>query len=284
MSDVVPPLPQEAPAERPAEAAPAAPARPKLRYRFELLAKWLCIGLGLFLVTLILPIAEAVPQLGNALYAAVGAGIVAAFWFTVRAARANGNAILISEQQWPELHRIVLDCQARLGLKGIQAYVVQDLVLEQSGMRLGDDHTILLRSSMVDAALTKGDLDTLRFHIGRKCGQVAFGHHHFTSTTLAQVGRLVYPLFAWYRRCQERSADRAGLWAAGSRQQAHHGLSVMAAGVQIGNRLSPQAIRAQVKESSNGLWVSLIGWHTERRFYPKRLISLQEAADEFGMK
>lgn len=281
MSDIVPPLPSAAVVEVPVK--PVAPTPPKLRYRFELLAKWLSIGLGLFLVTLILPIAEAVPQLGNALYAAVGAGIVAAFWFTVRAARAQGNAVLISEHQWPELHRIVLDCQARLGLKGIQAYVVQDLVLEQSGMRLGDDRTILLRSSLVDAALNKGDLDVLRFHIGRKCGQVAFGHHRFTSTTFAQVGRLVYPLYAWYRRCQERSADRAGLWAAGSRQQAHHGLSVMAAGVQIGNRLSPQAIRRQEQETSRGFWVSLVGWHTERTFYPKRLVALQEDAEELGV-
>lgn len=281
MSDIVPPLPSAAVVEVPVK--PVVPTPPKLRYRYELLAKWLSIGLGLFLVTLILPIAEAVPQLGNALYAAVGAGIVAAFWFTVRAARAQGNAVLISEHQWPELHRIVLDCQARLGLKGIQAYVVQDLVLEQSGMRLGDDRTILLRSSLVDAALNKGDLDVLRFHIGRKCGQVAFGHHRFTSTTLAQVGRLVYPLYAWYRRCQERSADRAGLWAAGSRQQAHHGLSVMAAGVQIGNRLSPQAIRRQEQETSRGFWVSLVGWHTERIFYPKRLVALQEDAEELGV-
>jgi hypothetical protein len=69
----------------------------------------------------------------------------------------------------------VLDCQARLQLKHLRAYVVQDLVLEQSGMRLGDDRSILLRASLVDAALSKGDLETLRFHIGRECGQIALG-------------------------------------------------------------------------------------------------------------
>jgi hypothetical protein len=274
MSEVVPPLPSVEPS----------PKQPELRFRHERVAKWLCIGTGLGLLFLMLPVIVAVPQLASAFYAALGAGIVAAFWFTVRSARAKGNAVLISEQQWPELHRIVLECQGRLGLKGIRAYVVQDLVLEQAGMRLGDDRSILLRSSLVDAALTKGDLDTLRFLIGRKCGQVAFGHHRFTSTTLAQVGRLVYPLYAWYRRCQERSADRAGLWAATSRQQAHHGLAVMAAGVQIGNRLSPQAVKLQLDGSRPGFWVRLIGWHTERTFYPLRLNALQGDADELGVR
>jgi hypothetical protein len=151
-------------------------------------------------------------------------------------------------------------------------------------MRLGDDRSILLRASLVDAALSKGDLETLRFHIGRECGQIALGHHQFSSTTLAQVSRIVYPLYAWYRRCQERSADRAGLWASNSRVHAQHGLFVMAAGVQIGNRLSLQAIRLQNAEVSHGLLVTLIGWHTERTFYPKRLIALEQDALELGLK
>jgi hypothetical protein len=268
----------------PAPPLPKPPALPELRYRHETLAKSLCLGLGLGLVLLGLPLIKHYPQLSAALGAVIGTGMAAAYWFTVRSARAQGNAILISEHQWPELHQVVLDCQRRLQLQNIRAYVVQDLVLEQSGMRLGDDHRILLRASLVDAALSKGDLEILRFHIGRKCGQIALGHRHFSSTTLVQIARLVYPLYAWYRRCQERSADRAGLWASGSRQPAHQGLSVMAAGVQIGNRLSPQAIRVQNQEIIPSLLVKIISWNTERTFYPQRLLALDTDADELGLK
>lgn len=174
-------------------------------------------------------------------YKGIGAAIAAYYWLQVRAARVRGNAILVSAEHWPELHALVQECQAKLGLKDLKAYVVQDLVLEQAGMRLSGEDCLLLRASMVDAALAKNDLQVLRFHIGRKCGQIAFGHYRFAANTLPGMGRLVYPLHAWYMRCQERSADRAGLWVAGDAALAHRGLAVLAAGVQIGGRLTPAA-------------------------------------------
>jgi hypothetical protein len=58
----------------------------------------------------------------------------------------------------------------------------------------------------------------------------------------------------------------------------------MAAGVQIGNRLSPQAIRVQNQEIIPSLLVKIISWNTERTFYPQRLLALDTDADELGLK
>ncbi len=250
-------------------------------------AKLLCVSIGPLALLTIFYVIGAFPDFGKAVGPTVGGGlgalIMASYWFNVRAARVRGNAILVSAEHWPELHALVQESQARLGLHGLKAYVVQDLVLEQAGMRLGGDDCLLLRSSMVDAALSRGDLDVLRFHIGRKCGQIAFGHYRWSSHSLAAMARIIYPLYAWYRRCQERSADRAGLWVAGRRSLAHHGLSVLAAGVQIGGHLTPSAARAQLRETKHGLWIHLVGWHTERVFYPQRIVNLDDAAKELGV-
>ena len=256
------------------------PPRPDLRYRHERLAKALCIGIGAAVLVLACWGAYLWPDFLKLLAPLSVTAIGAVYWLNVRAARVRGNAILVSEEHWPELHALVQECQARLGLHGLKAYVVQDLVLEQAGLRLGGGDCLMLRSSMVDTALNRGDLDMLRFHIGRKCGQIAFGHYRFSSNTLAVLGRLIYPLYAWYRRCQERSADRAGLWAAGHRQLAHHGLSVLAAGVQIGGHLTPAAARTQLRATKHSFWVRLVGWHTERVFYPQRIVALDDAAKE----
>jgi len=217
------------------------------------------------------------------IFKGIGAAIAAYYWLQVRAARVRGNAILVSAEHWPELHALVQECQAKLGLKGLKAFVVQDLVLEQAGMRLSGEDCLLLRASMVDAALAKNDLQVLRFHIGRKCGQIAFGHYRFAANTLPGMGRLVYPLHAWYMRCQERSADRAGLWVAGEAALAHRGLAVLAAGVQIGGHLTPAAARLQVENSRQSLWVRVVGWHGERTFYPRRIVNLDEDAVELGV-
>ena len=259
----------------------------RLRVPEERWAKLLCISFGPVVGLAVFYFMGAYPDLGKAIGpsvgAALGAAMVASYWLSVRAARVRGNAILVSEEHWPELHALVEESQARLGLHGLKAYVVQDLVLEEAGMRLGGDDCLLLRSSMVDAALSRGDLDVLRFHIGRKCGQIAFGHYRWSSNTLAACGRLIYPLYAWYRRCQERSADRAGLWVSGHRQLAHHGLAVLAAGVQIGGHLTPAAARTQLRATKHGFWIRLVSWHTERIFYPQRIVNLDDAAKELAV-
>jgi hypothetical protein len=284
MSSVPPPLPSLA---QPVDPAWAQALRSRLRVPSEKWAKFLCVSIGPLAFLAVFYVLGAFPDFGKAVGPMVGtslgAAIMASYWFNVRAARVRGNAILVSAEHWPELHALVQESQARLGLQGLKAYVVQDLVLEQAGMRLGGDDCLLLRSSMVDTALMRGDLDVLRFHIGRKCGQIAFGHYRWSSHSLAALARIVYPLYAWYRRCQERSADRAGLWVSGRRPLAHQGLAVLAAGVQIGGRLTPAAARAQLRETKHGLWITLVGWHAERVFYPQRIVNLDDAAKELGV-
>lgn len=94
-------------------------------------------------------------------------------------------------------------------------------------------------------------------------------------------------LTAWfpnqYRRCQARAVGRAGLWAVGHRQLAHHGLSVSAAGIQIGGHLTPAPARTQLHATKHSFWVRLVGWHTERVFYPQRIVALDDAAKELGI-
>lgn len=256
----------------------------RLRYPRERRAQGLCIGVGALAVFILVSVAAEDPELTAWLWRGIGAAIAAFYWLQVRAARVRGNAILVSAEHWPELHALVQECQAKLGLKDLHAYVVQDHVLEQAGMRLSGEDCLLLRASMVDAALSKNDLQVLRFHIGRKCGQIAFGHYHFAANTLPALGRLVYPLHAWYMRCQERSADRAGLWVAGDAALAHRGLAVLAAGVQIGGHLTPAAAKLQVAAVFSSLWVKVVGWHSVRTYYPRRIVNLDNAAVELGMK
>jgi hypothetical protein len=232
----------------------------RLRHPSERIAQGLCIGVGALVMMILYAAVQENKGFETWAYKGIGAAIAAYYWLQVRAARVRGNAILVSAEHWPELHALVQECQAKLGLKDLKAYVVQDL-----------------------AALAKNDLQVLRFHIGRKCGQIAFGHYRFAANTLPGMGRLVYPLHAWYMRCQERSADRAGLWVAGDAALAHRGLAVLAAGVQIGGRLTPAAARLQVDTARQSLWVRLVGWHGQRTFYPQRIVNLDKAAAELGV-
>jgi hypothetical protein len=50
--------------------------------------------------------------------------------------------------------------------------------------------------------------------------------------------------------------------------------------VHIGGHLTPNAARAQIRASKHSLWVKLVGWHTERVFYPQRIVALDDAAKE----
>ncbi len=86
-------------------------------------AKLLCVSIGPLALLTIFYVIGAFPDFGKAVGPTVGGGlgalIMASYWFNVRAARVRGNAILVSAEHWPELHALVQESQARLGLHGL---------------------------------------------------------------------------------------------------------------------------------------------------------------------
>lgn len=200
------------------------------------------------------------------------------------AARIKGNGIRVTAGQFPELHAALERCRTRLGNPDLQVYVVQDSAFNAFAVRLAARNYVVLYSGAVDATLRKGDTGHLEFLMGHECGHVTLGHVSFLRGTLPAISELLCPpLHAWYRRCQERSADRAGLWACDSREKAIRGLSTLAAGAELGPQVRLSEVRGQWDSIKNEFFVTLSTFFSHYPPLTNRIVLVDEAANELRM-
>ena len=199
------------------------------------------------------------------------------------AARLKGGAVQITAQSWPELHAVVEECRAKLGVAETKAYVVQDSAFNAFATRWGGRNFVVLNSGAVDALLRKGKIEDLKFLSGHEFGHVALGHVSFWGGAVPRLASIIFPLYAWYRRCQERSADRCGLWCAGNRQDAHRSIAVLAGGSEMGSRLDINTVSAQWNEVREETWIMISRYYSEYPHTMERILLVHQAADELRL-
>jgi len=247
-----------------------------LRDRSEGTAKILCLVLGILGTVGLL-----CTGIGLIILALLLFGWILSF---LTAAMIKGGAVQVTPQSWPELNAIVEESKAKLGLTEANAYVVQDSVFNAFATRLAGRSFIVLNSGAVDTLLRKGKIEDLKFLIGHECGHVAMGHVSFWGGVVPRICELlIYPLYAWYRRCQERSADRCGLWCAGNRADAHRSISVLAGGSEMGSRLDINAVAAQWNSVRDEAWIAIARFFSEYPHTTERIILVHQAADELRL-
>jgi Zn-dependent protease with chaperone function len=269
-----PPLPPPSPLPR--QTIPIANPLENLRDRSEPFAKGVCLAIS-GIVLLVLLATGGIFFLLPVLLAQW----VSSFLF---AASLKGGAVLIGPHSWPELNKIVEETKAKLNIREASAYIIQDTMFNAFATRLAGRNFIVLNSGAVDALLNKGKLEDIKFLVGHECGHVALGHVNFLGGVLPSLCLyFAYPVYAWYRRCQERSADRCGLWSAGNRADAHRSVAVLVGGSEMGSRLSVHAMTDQWNAVRDELWITIVRFLSEYPHTTERVILLHQAADELGL-
>lgn len=140
------------------------------------------------------------------------------FWQSVGRNRLLGNAVRVSDRQFPHLERLVRRCAETLQIAPPTVYVSPAITaLTAHTFGPGDDASIVLGGALVDH-LTE---DELGFVIGHECGHVQNNHTVYLTALylLTNVANLVVrwaaqpavlALNGWARRA-EITGDRAGL-------------------------------------------------------------------------
>jgi type II secretory pathway pseudopilin PulG len=184
----------------------------------------------------------------------------------------RGNAVLLSESQFPDLYAQFLDCCRKLEMEPPQAYVMMsDGVLNALATKFLKRHYVVLYSSVLDALKTRPE--SVRFYFGHELAHIKRGHlnHHW----LLLPGLVLPLLGAGYRRAQEYTCDLHGRAVSNSTDDALAALGVLGSGAEKLPALNLREFMEQ-RSTTGGFWMS---FHELTGDYPwlcKRLANVAQ--------
>lgn len=187
--------------------------------------------------------------------------------------RVRGNAVRVSEKQFPQLHRLAVAHAKKLGLKQVpMVYVMESggLLNAFATRFLGRDF-VIVHSDVLELALAHGEA-AVSFIMGHELAHVWRGHLKYRWLTLP--GRLMPYLGAAYSRTCEYTCDRIGAYC--QPEGAISGLLALAAGKQLHAHVDVKEYAAQAV-SDQSFWIRRAELMSSHPLLPKRIAALLKA-------
>lgn len=186
----------------------------------------------------------------------------------------KGNAIKVTEEQYPDLYRMHKESCEKLKLDEIpELYLLcSDGILNALATRFLWKNFVVLYSNIVDALEDRPE--AIRFYIGHELGHIAQSHLLFGPLLLPSS---ILPLIgAGYSRAREYTCDLHGLACAAGREDAMHAIAVLAAGEKRWRHINFERYLEQVAVTS-GFWMSFHELVADYPWLSKRMARIAAA-------
>jgi Zn-dependent protease with chaperone function len=192
-----------------------------------------------------------------------------------------GNAVRVSERQFPRIHAITMRCAETLHIRPPQVYVVNNPHLNAATYGTNEDAFIMIHSALIDH-YTDDELLTV---IGHECGHIHNSHVvyltalHYLATMAGMILRvpvqpIIVSLRAWTRRA-EITCDRAGMLCGKDVKVAERALAKLALGShKLYEDFNLDAFLEQYDEGkeSVGRFMEVFATHP---WLPKRILAMR---------
>lgn len=165
----------------------------------------------------------------------------------------RGNAVRISEKQFPDIYKILVEQSQALGLKKVPAmYVVQGGgILNAFAVRLLKRDHVVFFADVFELAYKDG-LDAVSFILGHELGHIKRNHIGFWKNILILPAYLIPFLGNAYSRACESTCDAIG--HALSPRGSKNGLLILSAGKHLYKKVNAQELVANFEQEK--------GWST----------------------
>jgi Zn-dependent protease with chaperone function len=196
-----------------------------------------------------------------------------------------GNAVKVSDRQFPRIHRIAQRCADTLHIATPTLYIVNSPVLNAGTYGTNEESFIMVHSAIVDH-YTDEELLTV---IGHECGHIHNSHvvyltalYYLTQLAGVFVGWVVEPalvaLRAWSRRA-EITSDRAGMLCVKDKAVAERALTKLALGSRkLYEEFNLDAFLDQYEEGKDGIGRYMEAFATHP-WLPKRVLAMRVFAE-----
>lgn len=166
----------------------------------------------------------------------------------------KGNAIRISEHQYPDIFKIVKYQAAEIGLKTIPDVYASDGNFNAFVTKFARKNYLMLYSEVIETAL-KGDLEVLKFVVAHELGHIK--RKHLTKEIWLTPSLIIPFLKSAHSRGCEYTCDRIGYHFSG--QGAIEGILILSAGKEIYSKINISRFVEQA-EKEDSFWV----WYSEK--------------------
>jgi Zn-dependent protease with chaperone function len=192
-----------------------------------------------------------------------------------------GNAVKVSERQFPRIQGITKTAAETLQINMPQVFVVNSPVFNAGTLGTNEDSFIIVHSSLVDG-YSDEELLTV---IGHECGHIHNKHvayltalHYLTYMAGMFVPWVLQPalvgLRTWSRRA-EVTCDRAGMLVSRDQQAAERAITKLAVGSRkLYEEVNLDAFLEQHEEGSQGIGKYLEVFATHP-WLPKRVLAMR---------
>jgi Zn-dependent protease with chaperone function len=187
--------------------------------------------------------------------------------------RIRGNAVRVSERQFPHLHKLASAHAKRLGLKQVPSVYLMESggLLNAFATRFFGRDFVVIHSDVLELALEQGEA-AVGFIMGHELAHVWRGH--LKHRWLTMPGRLFPYLGAAYSRACEYTCDRIGAFC--QPDGAISGLLALAAGKQLHAHVDVKEYAAQAV-SENNFWFRRAEIISSHPHLTKRVAALLKA-------
>jgi Zn-dependent protease with chaperone function len=230
------------------------------------------VSLGVYAVLIMAGLSQ--PETGASfLVYAILIPLVAWYAHGVALGRVRGNAVRVSEKQFPQLYRLTLAHARRLELKEVPAvYVLQSGgLLNAFATRFSGRDFVVINSDVLELALDQGEA-AVGFIVGHELAHLWRGH--LRHRWLITPARFVPYLGSAYSRACEYTCDRIG--AACQPDGAISGLLALAAGKQLHPHVDVREFAAQAQKDQS-FWIRRAELVSSHPLLPKRVAALLKA-------
>lgn len=164
----------------------------------------------------------------------------------------KGNGVQITAEQYPDLHKRIIDCCDNVDLKEIpETYLLRTDFFNALATRFLGRHFIVLFTDVLDAL--DDQPGAINFYIGHEVGHI-HRDHLFWSPVLFPAGMLPI-LGAAYRRAEEYTCDRYGAVCCENDDDVKAAIAAIAAGDTRWKTINVDAYLKQI-DTTSGFWMS----------------------------
>ncbi len=175
----------------------------------------------------------------------IGLILIALIYVLLQQKQVQGTSLLISEDQFGKIFKIVKTSSEKFNISIPDAYVQYSPYINAFVMGFKKPYTLVLTSSLVEAM----ELDELTFVIGHELGHIKMLHSRLKSFIYPldrNIPVLTFIFNSWLRKT-EYTADRCGLYISGNLKSCVNGLLKLAIGQKLYSSINIKEVIRQLE-------------------------------------